>query len=385
MSKVGNEPIAIEYMPWANFDDEFQVGPVSFWSFYEKAEEKIPDPDIRADLTRFFESFVDNMGRPVRTVVACSIGDISFRRLSMEEQIAIRSATDFLIFATITTGCKNAVCSNNNSMAPPSADRFDLCGRWVWPSQDGLVVETENSISFWSHGKYHIPHPISLGGSFCGNYTTLLHGLSAVISPGFPNDVKERLLRSLEWFRFAHTESTSVSRLHKVVMMSTAFEILLDIPDRNATLEFCKIVDEMLRTKNTLIGEREDSKGNKHPMSLPGCWAWDFYKLRSGIVHGDKIDPENLGYKDWITHLIVADLVFRELIMRILYEHKCVGEDISHRATQWANAYGGNAEKFEQAIIPGVRGLDFEGVHKTLGWIPKTQEHQKLHENSTSL
>ena len=181
MTKEGREPIAIAYLPWAGLDDGFAVGPVSFWPFCAKAEEKIPDAQMRADLTRFFETFVDNVGKPVKTVVACSIGDIGFRRFSPEEGQAISAAVDCLIFAAVATGTKNGVCANNNSMAPPSADRFDLCARWVWPTHDGLVVKTENSTQFWSHGEYKITRPVSIGGSFAGATVTVT--LASAVPP----------------------------------------------------------------------------------------------------------------------------------------------------------------------------------------------------------
>ena len=372
MSKIGQESIAIAYLPWADLDEEFAIGPVSFWPFYAKAEEKIPDAQIRTDLTRFFETFVDNIGKPVKTVVACSIGDTGFRQFTIEEWQDIIAAVDCLIFAAVATGTKSGVCAKNRSMAPPSADRFDLCARWIWPIRDGVVVKTENSTNIWSHGEYKITQPVSVGGSFMGNYRPFLEGLGRTFNSTFPTHVRQRLFRSLEWFRFAHTESTAVSRLHKVVMMSTAFEIFLEFPNYGKTGHFVREIDGRMRMEDSFLVARKDNKGNKYQVCKAAEWAAQFYDLRSRIVHGDAVTAEDLQYKDRISHLIVADLVLLELVKRLLFEHRCIGDKVRRRAAEWAENSSDSIEDFEQVILPGFLGLDIEDVHEALGWIPST-------------
>jgi len=381
MSKVGKEPIALDYMPWADLGKEFTIGPVSFWPFYAKAEEKIPDPAVRADLTRFFETFVDNVGKPVKTVVACSCGEIAFRRFTPEELRAIRAAVDSLIFASVASGTRSAVCADNNSMAPPSADRFDLCARWVWPCHDGMVVATENSTGFWTHGKYWIPRPLSVGGSFSGNYRPLSQGLGCAFSPEFPTDVRERLFRTFEWFRFAHTESTAVSWLHKVVMMATAFEILLDFPESGKRRHFIDQINSNLCLSDSYMVEMQDGRNGTFNVCKAAEWAGQFYNLRNDITHGDVVPYERLQYKDWITHLIVADMVMLELVKRLLYKHRCIGDYLRHRAAEWAKDSPDPPEKFEERLLAGMFGLDVEGVHEALGWVPPYEEQLKRLEN----
>lgn len=377
MSRVGKEPIAIAYMPWANLKEEFSVGPVSFWPFYEKADERVPDAKVRSDLTRFFETFVDYVGKPVRTVVACSCGDVSFRRFSDEERGAISAAVDCLAFAAITTGVKGAVCANNCSMAPPSADRFDLCARWIWPIQDGVVIRTENSTNIWSDGKYKITRPVSLGGSLASTYGSLLQGLSGVFAPPFPNEVRERLFRSLEWFRFAHTESTSVSWLHKVVMMATAYEILLHFPESGKRRYFIGEVNTKLRLSNSYMGTLRDGQRGTFPVCKAAEWAGQFYKLRNDITHGDTVSSDSLRYKDWVTHLIVADLVMLEWVKRLLYEHGCVGDRLRKNVARFAPCVSGEVEVLEATLLPSFHGLDFECVHEALGWIPPMSDRRE--------
>ncbi len=369
MTSRAGESLAIVYLPWANLKEEFAVGPVSFWPFDRKAKEKIPDAQARADLARFLETFVDNVGKPVDTVVACSCGEIGFREFAAEEWQAICAAVDCLVFASVATGTTSGVCANNNSMAPPSADRFDLAARWVWPSQDGVVVKTENSTSIWSHGGYRVTRPLSVGGSFSGNYAPLLEGLGRVFAAEFPRDVHERLFRALEWFRFAHTESTAVSWLHKVVMMATAYEILLDFPESGKRRYFIDQINSKLCLPESCMVALPDGHSGTFSVCKAAEWAGEFYKLRNDIVHGDDVPYQRLQYKDWITHLIVADLVMLDWVKRLLYEHGCLGDDLRRRAAQWARDFGGTSENNEQALLPGMLGLGLEDVHQALGWV----------------
>ena len=363
------------YLPWANFKEEFTVGPVSFWPFSEMAEEKIGDREIREEFSRFFEVFVDHLGKPVDTVVACSCGEITYRRFTDDELDAIDAAADYLTFAAIATGMKNSVCANNPSMGPPSADRFDTAYRWIYPLQDGGVgLWTENSRSTYPEGKYLITCPISLGGSFLADYKPLLDGLSLTFEPAFPDDVRERLRRSLEWFRPAHTESPVVSWQHKVSMIATAFEILLELKHNGKTEDFVDKVDSQLRIKDSVLVKRKYGKNRTKEKEVCKAaeWAAEFYHLRSRIVHGDKVTEKDFVYKDWITHGIVADLVLLELVKRMLYRHDCIDQEIRLRAERIAKKFGEDSpeaiDKVEKGLLSGLLGLQLDDVHEALGW-----------------
>lgn len=380
MSDNRREPIAIGYLPWADLKDEFTIGPVSFWPFYEKADERITDSALRNELTQFFQTFVDNVGSPVKSVVICSIDEINVRRFTSQEFEAMIAAVDCLLFSAIATGVESGVRSDNTSMAPPSADRFDLAARWVWPMPNGLVLKTDNSTQFWSHGEYLITRPISLGGSYPGNYKPLLNGLSQVFESGFPSETRGRLFRALEWFRFAHTESTAVSWMHKVVMMATAFEILLDFPERDKRRYFIKEIDARFRLAESFLVELPDGQGGTLSVCKAAEWAGQFYKLRNDIVHGDEVNPERLRYKQWVTHLIVADRVMLEWVKRLLYEHECLGHKFREHLDRLAPLSPDSRAELERRLLPGIIGLDLDPVHEALDWIPPLEERIKRHE-----
>lgn len=363
------------YMPWAGIRDEFAIGPVSFWPFITKAQEKIKDKRVLDYLARIFRCYVSLGDKPTDTAVICSIGDIDFRRLTNDEWRTIRAAVDCLIFATISDGTRTAVSSDNRTTVPPSADRFALESREFDVGRDGLGIRVGSMLHIFPKMEdARIPMPLHLGGTFGRADPRMLGGLGKVFEPSFPADVHERLFRALEWYRLAHTESDAVSWPSKAVMMTTAFEILLVLPERDQKANFAKETDKRIRTEQFYTQKRRDSKGKEHEASLAAWWSWDFYELRSRIVHGDPIRPEDIQYKDWITHLIVADVVFLGLVKRLLYEHKCVGDEVRRQAAHLAKSSTDTVEDFEKVLFGRVAGLDLDSVHEALGWIPPLTE-----------
>ena len=121
-------------------------------------------------------------------------------------------------------------------------------------------------------------------------------------------------------------------------------------------MRFVDQVDAKLRNDESII-ETRVYKRNPVSYSKAACWAWDFYNLRSKIVHGDEVKPEELCYKDWVTHNIVADLVFWEFAVRELFENGCIGE----RARKWVKEFKPHItdnENLEEIFLNFTMGFD---------------------------
>jgi len=367
--------LEINYMPWAGLHEELSIGRVDFWPFYAKAKQKITDKAVRDHLSRFFKCFVDNVGKPVKTIVVCSCGAIDFRPLSEAEARNLRAAVDCYVFARITNGTQLGVCGDNRTVVPPTAGRYALYARNFRPEDRGLGIRAGSTLTYYSDmEEVRISRPFAMGGSFGGPDQELLQGLSRAFAPEFPADVRERLFRALEWYRLAQTEAEAVSWMSRVVMLATAFEVLLEFPRNGKRKYFVEHMESEIRTPEFRADTRTDNSGKTHTLSLVGCWAWDFYELRSRIVHGDPVATEEIQYKGWITHLIVSELVLLECVKRLLYKHGCLGEGLRRRAAELAKDSLEPVEAFEDAMLTGMLGLNLDGVHEALGWIPPLAE-----------
>lgn len=363
----------ISFLPWADLKDEFQIGPIIFWPF-SRADNKIQDTSIREYMKRYFKSYVDCRGKPVEKIVVCSYQNIEFRSLSDEEYNKLRNAVDILVFCTIAPQTKNAICANNYSMGPPSTEVFQLITQNFQLGNDHIAVKAGSLLNGgWKIGEITFPEPWSLGGPFRTPDKELIQGFSEMFDTAFSDDVRERVFRSLQWFRMSHVESDEVSMLSKVVMMATAFEILLHVPNiANKKKWIAEEIERQISNSDFIKEKRKDPKGKNHTYSKIAWWSWDFYEMRNSIVHGDHVEIERLRYnapdKDWITHLIVADLVFWECVKRELFEQKCIGDNVYSCAREWDKAFP--QESQGTSIEPLSRWfLGFNDVHRTLGWV----------------
>ena len=148
-----------------------------------------------------------------------------------------------------------------------------------------------------------------------------------------------RIHRAIEWFKLAH--ANNITWETSIIMMATAFEIIFDIPAFGKARKFADQVDKCISNHSFISDTRQNNK-EKIECSCAGCWAWDFYKLRNDIVHGDLVASEKQFFHQWITQLDVADLVFSLSLIRLIDTPK-ISEHIFH--------------------------FIYNSVFKTLGWL----------------
>jgi hypothetical protein len=360
----------VSALPWAEIRNEIVVGPITFWHYASHAKRRVTDVALRGHLDRYFRSYVDHEGKPVETISVCSHRPDDFRILDSREWLELRSAVDILIFASIAPQTRLAVTRNNRTWGPPSANRFELITQNFQVGDDHIAVKAGSLLSAgYQIGQITFPEPWAMGGGLFDYDKRLLDGFDKVFAPGFPATIRDCLFRSLEWYRLAHMEGAEVSELSRIVMLATAFEILLQFPQERKRQHFIEYAESVIASPLFIKGTRTNPRGKSFTYSLAGCWASDFYELRSKIVHGDAVTNAELVYQNWITHFVVADLVFWECIVRILFDHGCLGDDVRSCAQDF-NKLGPGTEgpSCLDAVMRSFLG--FERVHKALGWLP---------------
>jgi hypothetical protein len=354
------------FMPWADLGQPLTLGPVTFTPW---PEVNVHDSAVRQWLDRYFSRHLDPWGKPVRTVTLVSPGPPDFRPLWSEFTEDARRAVDALVFSIVCPSVRAAVTSDNRSLAPPTADRYQLLMERFSPGDDSIPVCVGGMRSVGSLDRITMPRPWDVGGSACLPDDELVGGFGKMFDSGFPADVRERVFRSLEWFRFAHTVGDGASDYSKVVMMPTAFEILLEFPDDGKKRHFVQCAESKLKRDDTFAGIRHDRNGRPHTISLPACWAIDFYELRSRIVHGDPVKGEDLCFDRWISHLIVADLVFWQFLVEDMFARKLVGASIREIASNHHQVC--RNEPFDEIACRYKDDLlGFKETHQVLGWRP---------------
>jgi len=354
------------FLPWYRIEKSLTIGPVTLWP-YEEAGYRIKDEKIKQWLDKYFQIYIDHTGKTVSTITICSINDDFVYRENDFQQI--RNAINCLIFAAIMPQTLNGVRADNSSVGPPSSDVFELVHQGFMLDSDYISVRAGSRLSGGLKiGEVLFSRPWATGGSFIKIDEEILEGLNNCFQTCMPRDAKHRIFRSLEWFRLAHTESLG-DLLSRVVMMATAFEILLDMKSSMKARSFAEKVEETIATPSFAKEERKVGiEVQEHTVAYG--WAFNFYKLRNGIVHGDTIVSDQLKYKEWITHLIVADIVFWELLFYELLRNKWIGNKVHEfaRDLEACSEDPGGKEMCLQSIVGMLYGLTY--IHRTLGWIP---------------
>lgn len=380
--------LQVTYLPWLQIHSAVSVGPVDFWPF-PMMSDRVPDPNIRNFLGRYFRSYVKADDSPVDSLTICSLGAVDFRELSVEEHAQIEDAVNALAFAAIGPTTRDAVIHNRHWGAPPSAERFMTFHKRFQPHDDfvGIIA---GKINRTMHGGFKVGEisfhePFALGGSAQPD-AELLEGLGKALFGGRLDAIhRNRLARSLEWFKNAHTEIESVSELSIIVMIATALEILLNIDKQQKGLQMADILHENFIFPEPILAPRSIPRPRR-PQSeefipLFSHWALDFYKLRNAIVHGDEIDRELLAYQTphrrW--HMrIVAALVYWEWVVRMLYEHNFIGQEVRNYVDKMNKIFNrkmadNGEDEFE--IESMVEHYHIDDLHMALGWSINNKEN----------
>jgi hypothetical protein len=226
--------------------------------------------------------------------------------------------------------------------------------------------------------------PFALGGPLWSFDDELLNGLCRC-SRSKNGLLREKVFRSLEWFRLGHVEEGQVSRPSRTIMMATAFEVILDFPENGKAKYFVDELQKRLGHSRMRKGTRKTRKGIKFSgLYLPAVWAGDFYDLRSKIVHGDDVPPSRLRYSNrylapnekWKDHLIVADVVFYQILVQILFDNRLFGEK-ARRLARECQAHSNldletSAKGFFETLF-----CNFTGTHRHLGWLKKERRGER--------
>jgi len=157
----------VTFLPWAGLQEEYSVGPVTFWPYFDQAAKKVSDTKIKEHLDSYFNCYVDEEGKPVKTINICTHGVIDFRDYNENDLEDIRRATNALIISAICPAIKNAISMNNRSMGPPTSERYQLIFQKFDTSDRSITIGSRSSKDMRTDfQKIRFSKPLCLGGHF---------------------------------------------------------------------------------------------------------------------------------------------------------------------------------------------------------------------------
>jgi len=336
---MANTKYQVTFLPWANIGEEISIGPVKFIPYKKLKECNFSSKNrlIYNWLDKYFSRHVDHKNKPVDSITICSIGKPDFRPLDKEDIELIQNTANALYFAFVYNNLLSLTKEVEN------AQIFEVITQNFKSDFKSISLENDK-ITPLNNAIFSKPLSFNPNNLMLNNFDQeVLKGFERLIK-NENNELKNRIFRSLQWFWLCHIWRDYFSDLIKIVMMATAFEILLELSRSSKKKDFAHKLDEKIATNAFKKKERKIS------YSLAGWWGWDFYNLRNKIVHGDKIAEEELIYIEkeprvdengyWhnplvITYLMVADAIFCELILLELLKSKMSKFNNLHEELGW--------------------------------------------------
>lgn len=369
----------VAFLPWLGVERSITVGPVTFSPFELGS---VPEPAVREYLSRYFRRYVEVDGEPLQAVVLARHTDVTgFRYHTELERLELMRATTALALSGITEAWVVRI-AHHNKVPVPAADAFQLIFQRFTADSKFVAVTAGRSHHVWPLENVMFTRPWAASGLFGGTDRHLLEALGTLLlNPReLAPDFVERVWRSVEWFRLAHLDGADQTDEAKLVATATAFESLFGLAISGKQETFAKRVESLVTDPEMSRDVRTKRNDKTINLSFAGCWAWDFYELRSRLVHGDSVPSAAFNTAHGTPHLVVADLVLRECLLRELFQRGCFGADLRDFAEKLDRAFAGipeDAEPFDALEWAFDLHLKFGDIHKELGWSkPETLQHQ---------
>jgi len=362
----------VHFLPWAEIKQRLTVGSVTIASWAD-IRTQIADAE-REFLDLYFHRHITHDGHPVDHIAVAWTGSNPIAALNVPQRVLIRRAIDALIFAAITTTLKTIISTMNTSMGVPHSERFQLMTQLFKDTEPFVAVSSGGTLHGWGLNDIHFCTPWHTGSAHYSVNDDLLAALGKLLTRSRGAKQRERIFRALEWFRLAHSGNDETSDQSRIVMMATAFEILLEPADPFQkrflmTQALHTLTDrDNLRQKTLMIGKK------KIRVNAVAVWLDRFYQLRNAIVHGSRVAPSQLMYpvtgRPWVTHLKVAALVLWEAISWELANDRLLGNKAKQHADWLAQQFGkkhADRSLIRQATA-SLMGINTDEYHVDLGW-----------------
>ena len=363
------------FMPWITIKDEVRIGPVIYWPFDRNNNTKNLEPEVYKKLNEIFDCFLNHSMKPIESPTICSFERYdNFSIVYPDQKEDSLKATEAFIFSAISLKLRGAFF--NSSLPPLSTEAFTgfssrfNSGELNHASMFGYFhrIHAKGEKSY-----YKIPSSVQ-------DLTTTKPSpwLCARFNEIFNVPEKSHIFHSLEWFKFAQLRTAEISTFTQIVMMCTAFETLLKSSGKKYRL--ARKLDKVCRTKHlkTTVkrGGYKNNVSKDFTYSMLGAWLWDFYDIRSKIVHNGIYDKLKLQYLSPSGrnehHLFISYLVFLECVEQLITSDQAIIEYLTKE--------GHSREKLEQELITSPEGfpefkktiisqLSFDRICNELGWI----------------
>lgn len=355
----------VNFLPWAGITTPFDIGPVTITP-WATVRTTIPS-NARTFLDRYFNRYRTNTNQPVTDISIASIAPNPLQDLTPTEHTTIRRAIDALAFTSIAPSVRRQIATGT-STGIPNTERFEFITQRLTTYTNPITVVTRRMNHIWSIGKIAFTEPWEAGGNTTEHDEEILIGLGKLLSRKRNAHLRERIFRTIEWFRLSNTGSPSTSNESRLIMKMSAFEVLLE-PGGGKREDMTKALHTL--TANDHLRERTITISKKqYKVSEVAAWLNAGYKVRNMIIHGDRTTPKMFTYRS-SNHLDVADAVLYEAVIWELINHRLLGAATRRFARSWARIWGSPGPSTQLITTMMSSHFELDDYHRALRWWKK--------------
>lgn len=315
-------------MPYLAMRDTREVafGRARVWN-YRFANEYLPDAAIRERVKLLLMMYRDAGRRPAKTfpiddIGILAVGSIDQRDFNGGDLSEVRTLQRTLFLCCLADNVRHAPSTSGHYLR--TAENFDVVRQTFGLEGDSVSMQAGTIVSMNRMGykigetvfsrPAHVPHPIQFGLE-----NTLLEDLRKVRRGN--GRLFRQIMEASEVFRASYYNAETLSISARVLLQAAAFEILLDLPEKEPRRVFKDMVEEKLRVR----GERKyrykyqvHSSKRMESRTIKGIWADRFYTLRNRLIHGQSIRSMEYTFRGLQHHLVIAPMVFTSLVKKII-------------------------------------------------------------------
>jgi len=286
------------WLPWLPISDVLTVGPVTFYPLSMKSGGDAlgqTDPTLVAALQKLMPRFQNIRGKSVKKLtVALMAGRTDLPVLESVALQQVEHATNLLMLSFMASNRYFAFSPYaNTSMSQLVAQRFVKESEYttiVSRRRDGTAQD-----GGYEHGEVIDQMPRAVHS--CREATCdrgFLEAISEAVVPTTP--MHRKLLLSLASFRLANSDDIQLDLLNELTLSEWAIEHFIGpCPPGKGNEWYQETVHEFLKDYVSATADSSSRQENHAPMEtyprtkwpLIRQWAWEHYRLRNDITHGN--------------------------------------------------------------------------------------------------
>lgn len=294
------------------------------FNLWRCGEAYIAESAVRQRIEKIADIYVDKKLAPLRaTTIAVIDRNYALAPLSDQQLKDVDRYVLALLFCSVVKNDErsanfHSICTSEHFSL--SHQNFNLTEEFVgYTTGSYFRVNNVNTL-----GGARLVRPDFIPDVLIHDYdSTLFEALCGLVDAHCPED--DFIFNALEWVRFAFMNAEGFNYPSRVVMVSTAYEILFDLPDWKKEDRLAEALEELLQTDKMDGSDlpkirKLNALGKEKENTMYGWWARDFYHLRSKIVHGSALARNEFLNHNKVEHLTIAMKVMRFCLYRLMEE-----------------------------------------------------------------